>query len=344
MAKERDPLRKRVTIFDVARMAGVSPSSVSNALNGRSHAMSEETLARVQDAIARLNYRPSSLARSLVTRSTNTIGVVMAEIETPLFLQALHAIEPIARAQHYNLLLSLARDEADERVALGFLLEKQADGIIFVSTSAYRDEDHLRELRSAGVPVVLINRATRHEEYDQVNWDNSAGVAAATEYFLAAGHRRIAHMVGPGNRRSTEERLAGYLRALEQRGLPCDPAYLLPGDFTAPAAEWQKIVYQILALHPRPTAVLAADDALAATCLSVFSREGVRVPQDIAVVGIDDQPYASLLNPALSTVRLPISEAGRWAMELLFARFHGKTGPGEHVVIPCEFVVRESSG
>ena len=242
--------------------------------NGRWDAMGEETLGRIQDAIASLNYRRSSLARGLVTRSTSTIGVVMAEIETPLFLQALHAIEPIARTQQYNLLLSLAHDEADERVSLGFLLEKQADGIIFVSTSVYRDESHLHELRAAGLPIVLINRATCHVDFDQVNWDNSVGVAAATEHLLALGHRNIAHMVGPPNRRSTEERLAGYQRALDRRGLPCDPACLLPGDFTASPVAWEASAHQVLALRPRPTAVIAADDAMAAVCLRVLWPRG----------------------------------------------------------------------
>jgi LacI family transcriptional regulator len=343
MGEKRELLQKRATIRDVAIAAGVSVSTVSNALNGRHEAMTGDTLTRIQNAIAELKYRRSNLARGLVTRNTHTIGVVMAEIDTPLFLQALNHIDPVTRTRNYNLVLCLARDEADERKALEFLFEKQVDGIIFVSTSAFRDESHLEELAAARIPVVLVNRASHHAEFDQIHWDNSAGVAAATEHLIAQGHRRIAHMVGPADRRSTDERLAGYQKALAAHGLPFDPAHLLPGDFRAPAHEWEAAAHAVLALRPRPTAVIAADDAMAAICLRVFSHAGVRVPGDLAVVGIDDQPYAAFLNPALTTVRLPIAEAGRLAAEMLLARLAGMAGPCEHKVIPCELVVRESS-
>lgn len=344
MGEKRELPRKRATIRDVASAAGVSVSTVSNALNGRHEAMTGDTLARIESAIAELKYRRSNLARGLVTRNTHTIGIVMAEIDTPLFLQALNHIEPVTRTRNYNLLLCLARDEADERNALGFLFEKQVDGIIFVSTSVFHEESHLHELAAAGLPVVLVNRFSRHDEFDQVNWDNSAGIAAATEHLIALGHRRIAHLVGPVDRRSTEERLAGYQKALAAHGLPCDPAYLLPGDFRATAVEWEAAAHAVLALRPRPTAVIAADDAMAAICLRVFSRAGVRVPGDLAVIGIDDQPYAAFLNPALTTVRLPIAAAGRLAADMLLARLAGLIGPAEHAIIPCELVVRESSG
>jgi LacI family transcriptional regulator len=342
MPKRRHTLARRVTIKDVARAAGVSVTTVSNVLNGRTEAMSEETLLRVQEAIRSLKYRPSSVARSMVTRRTATIGLIVAEIETPLFLQALNFVEPIARGAGYNILLCNARNPDDERQAVNVLLEKQVDGIIFLSTSLYMDDGYLLQLPPPAPPMVLINRATVYDRFDHINWDNICVTMTVVEYLVELGHRRIAHLRGPVNRRAAEERLRGYQLALEQHGLEYREDYVQPGDFTA-SPEAQQATLALLDLSPRPTAILAANDIVAAAVQRTVQRAGLRVPQDMTVVGVDDQPLCTYLNPALTTVRFPIIEAGKLAVQMLLDRIAGQRTEVEHITLPFGLIVRESS-
>ncbi|MCL4393928.1 MAG: LacI family transcriptional regulator [Chloroflexi bacterium] len=336
--------RSRVTIKDVAREAGVSISTVSNVLNGRMDAMSEETLQRIQKAVASLRFRPNSLARSMVTQRTGSIGLILDEIETPLFLQALSVIEPIARRAGYNVLMCNARNVVDEREALDLLLDKQIDGLIFLSTTELREDEYLLELQVAGLPVVLINRETENigPYHDLVCWDNVGGVAAAVEHLVRQGHRRIAHLRGPIKRRSSEERLRGYRLGLEKSGLSYDESYVRSGDYTETPEAWAKATDELLALAEPPTAIIASDDVVAAVVMRAIQDAGLRVPADISVVGIDDQPFCTYLNPALATVRLPVVDAGERAIALLLDRIAGEGTAGRRILLPCPLIVRGS--
>ncbi len=335
---------KPVTIKDVARKAGVSITTVSNVLNERTHSMAEETQQRVLDVMRELNYRPNALARGLVTRRTATIGVVIAEIETPLFLQALNTIEPIARAAGYNVLMSNARDPQEEYDVFQVLLEKQVDGLILLSVSEMVEDDYIPELERLHVPTVLVNRATTHDNLDQINWDDTTGVVGAVEHLITLGHRRIAHLCGPERRRSGDNRLRGYRIALERHGIPWREEYVRPGDYTASSSEWCTSTERLLELSPRPTAIVASDDIVAATAMKTIQHLGLRVPQDVAVIGIDDQHFCTYLYPALTTVQLPVREAGKRAVEMILDRIAGRRVECEHIILPCALVVRESCG
>jgi len=322
----------------------VSIATVSNMLNGRTDAMSEETLHRIQEAVARLRFRPNIVARSMVTRRTGSIGLILDEIETPLFLQALTVIEPMARSAGYNVLLCNARHVREEREALNLLLEKQIDGLILLSTSERREDAYLLELQEVGLPVVLINRKTDHlgPNYDSICWDNVGGVAAAVEHLVHQGHRRIAHLRGPLRRRSSEERLRGYRLGLKECGLVHDETYIRSGDYTGTPEAWEKATTELLALANPPTAIIASDDLVAAVVMRTIQNAGLRVPANIAIVGIDDQPFCTLLNPALATVRLPVIEAGQRAIALLLDKIGGKGEAGTHILLPCPLIVRGS--
>lgn len=336
--------RNRATIKDVAKAAGVSVTTVSNMLNERTDSMTAETLQRIQKAILKLDYRPSRVARSMVTRRTATIGVVVAEIETPLFLQALEVIEPIARAAGHNILLAVARNLEDENDAIDLFLEKQVDGIIFLSTSRYVSDDLLFRLPVSAPPIVLVNRTTAHTRFNRIDPDNTGGVIAAIDYLVQLGHRRIAHFHGPDSRRSFEERLQGYKLGLKKNGLPYLENYLYSGDYTAEQTIWEQSTRRMLAQTPRPTALIAANDAVAATAMRVIQQTGLRIPEDISIVGIDDQPFCTYLNPTLTTVQLPIIDAGRQAIHLLLALISGGRTDVEHVLLPCPLIVRKSTG
>jgi LacI family transcriptional regulator len=320
-------------------------TTVSNLLNGRTDAMTEETRQRVQDTIVRLNYRPSRVARSLVTRRTATLGLILSEIETPLFLQSVNIIEPIARTAGYNTLFCNARSSEDEQQVVTLLLDKQVDGIIFLSNSNYRDADHLSRLPASAPPIVLVNRTTHLTRFDHILWDNTGGAAEAIDHLVRLGHTRIAHLHGPLNRRSTAERVEGFKQGLARNGLEFNPAYLCSGDFTGPPEVWERSTLDLLDLPQPPTAILAADDIVAAIVIRTLQRAGLNLPRDMAVVGIDDQPViSSYINPRLTTVRLPVTEAGQLAIEMLLNRIAGLRTEIERVILPCPLIVRDSCG
>ena len=334
---------KRSTISDVAKLAGVSPSTVSNVLNGRLSAMTEETLQRINDAIKSLDYQPSSLARSLKTQHTATIGIILAEVESPLFLNSLHIIEPLARAAGYSLLMSVCSSLQDERQALHILLNKQVEGIIFFSTSALVKETHLLELVDADTPVVLVNRASRLAGLYQVNWDDEGDTRAVTNYLIDLGHKHIGYLAGPITRRSTTDRLKGFRAALESHDLPYRSEYVRSGDYTGLPQDWIRATRELLALAPRPSAIIASNDTVAATVMRALQKDGVRVPDDVSLVGHDDQPFAELLTPALTTMREPVMQSGKQAIQMLLGHLQGKPPRVRHVTIPGKLIVREST-
>jgi LacI family transcriptional regulator len=336
--------RTTPTIKDVARTAGVSTTTVSNALNGRLQMMASETFERIQSVIRELSYHPNSVARGLVTHRTATIGLILAEIETPLFLQAVPPLEAAARSVGYNVLLCVARCATDEQEAISVLLEKDVEGIIFFSSSEYRDDSHLAELRTRGLPTVLVNRASQHAAFSQVNWDQTEAVASAVGWLTELGHQRIAILTGPESRRSTVERLDGYRQGLARCGIPFAQEYVRPGDFTAEAAGWEESTVSLLRLSKRPTAVVASDDIVAAVVLNTVQNAGLSVPQDISVLGIDDQPFSEYLNPGLTTIRLPTTAAGQRAAEMALGWITGRSTQVEHLVLPCPLIVRRSCG
>jgi DNA-binding LacI/PurR family transcriptional regulator len=334
---------KRVTIKDVALRAGVSPATVSNALNHRTDAMTENTLLRIRETIQSLGFRPSGVARALVTHHTLTIGVIISEIETPLFLQAVSLIEPVARSAGYYVLLYNARNLEEEQDALDLLLEKQVEGIIFLSISEHRDNEHLLRPQSMGVPLVLINRSFPEGSCDQITWNNAGGVLDAVNHLFVLGHRHIAFLRGPENRCSSEERLDGYRLGLESNGLPYCEEYVSSGDYTGSLEAWQYSTHELLSLSTPPTALIASDDIVAAVAMRTIQTAGLSVPGDVSVVGIDDQPFSTYLQPALTTVRLPVTGAGLQAIRILLDRIAEPVKPIQRIVLPCSLIVREST-
>jgi LacI family transcriptional regulator len=337
---------KRATIKDVAHVAGVSVTTVSNVLNRRTEAMTEETLQRIQNTIQLLNYRPSRVARSLVTQQTATIGVIISEIDTPLFLQALNDIENIAREAQYNILLAItAQNLEDEPDIVDLLLEKQVDGIIYLSTSVLASENYLENLPSSLPPLVLINRTGNFAgKIDRINFDNFNGVVEAIDYLVKLGHRHIAHLLGPANRSSSAERFNGYQAGLKKHNLLYNPAYVRRVDFDEPYQTWQESTLKLLVASPQPTAIIAANDRVGAVAMRTVQNVGLRVPNDISIIGIDNQPFCNYLNPTLTTVQLLINDAGQQAIRLLLSRLATPGANVQNILLPCPLIIRESTG
>lgn len=321
----------------------MSTTTVSNVLNDRTGAMAPSTRQRVLEAARTLDYRPSQAARSLASRQTATLGLVIAEIATPLFFSAVSSVERVARESNYNVLLCHASTAEEEHAALDLLRQKEVEGVIFLSTSDYRDDGLLHTL-AEGLPIVTINRSGTGGAFDRVSWNNEQGIADAVRHLHQLGHTQIAFLRGPARRQSSDERQRGYRYGLAECGLQFNPSYVVTADYTTGPIEWQAATQDLIGLAERPTAVLASDDSVAAVVMRTLQIAGVRVPEDIALVGVDDQSFAPLLNPALTTVRLPVLEAGQTAISLLLERLRGVTRPAARVVLPMTLVVRESCG
>jgi LacI family transcriptional regulator len=307
---------RRVTIRSVADAAGVSMSTVSNVLSGRHEQMAPETRERVLAAIARLNYQPNHVARSLVTRKTATIGLIMSEVTNSLYPPVTVGAEEACREAGYGLLLANAEDAASEERAA-----KQVDALIVFAVSLLdADSEDLYATQAAGTPVVAINRALPVDAPLSAVWfDHRAGGGQATRHLIALGHRRIAHIAGPANRLTGIQRRQGYEDALREEGIVPDPALIAVADdysFTSGERLMARLWEQ------RPTAVFVAGDAMALGAMRALARLGVRIPDHCSLAAFGNPDFVRYATPAITTVDLPVSTAGRVAVELALRRMH----------------------
>lgn len=304
-----------VTIRSVAQEAGVSIATVSNVLNGRHQQMSPETLERVQEAITRLGYRPNQLAQSLATNRTATIGLIVSELLNPLYPPVILGVEAAVRKVGSAVLLANAPDAERERRAVDAMLSKHVEGLILFSTSFVEtDNSQLVQVQRTGTPIVVINRHVPPElSLPRVAFDHFGGSRLATEYLLRLGHRRIAHIAGPPNRFTGRERRAGYAAALAAAGIPLDERLIAEGDYSFGAG--RQLLPQVWREHP--TAVFVGGDAMALGVVRAAAELGLRVPDDLSLVAFGNPDLIRYATPAMTTIDLPVIEAGRVAADLL---------------------------
>jgi LacI family transcriptional regulator len=309
---------RRATIRSVAGEAGVSISTVSNVINGRHEQMAPETLERVRSAMERLRYQPNHVAQSLVTNRTATIGLIMSEVTNALYTPVTIGAEAACRDAGYSLLLANSEDIASERRLVEVMRAKQVDALILFSIS-YVDiaNDHLLQAQAQGLPVVAINRHIPVEGPLSAVWfDHFGGGRQATQHLIDLGHRRIAHIAGPQHRFTGQQRQRGYESALVEAGIGHDPALVAEGDYSFESGE--ALMEKLLA--ERPTAVFVGGDAMALGALRALSRHRVRVPQELSFVAFGNPDFVRFATPAITTIDLPVAEAGRVAVELALAR------------------------
>ncbi len=327
-----------VTIKDVARVAQVSVATVSRALNGHGN-VAEEVRNRVFAAAKELRYTPHAAARSLSSRRTQTLGVVLPDLHGEFFSELIRGIDQVARAQRLHLLVSSYHGNPEEQGAALGAMRGRVDGLLvmspFVETPSLLGE-HLEP----SFPAVLINSQAGLDGTAVLGVDNYGGAVAMVEHLVAAGHRHIAFIAGPTDNFDAHERLRGYRDTLA-RLLPDVPARVLQGDFDE--ASGHRAGRDLLASSQRPDAVFAANDMMALGCLFAFAQAGVNVPADMALAGFDDIPLARYVHPALTTIRVNIAELGARAARLLIELVAGEAA-SESSVISTELIVRESSG
>jgi LacI family transcriptional regulator len=328
-----------VTIKDVAREAEVSVATVSRALNGHDN-VAAEVRKLVLETANRLRYQPHAAARSLSSRRTQTIGVVLPDLYGEFFSELIRGIDAVARAHRQHLLVSSYHGHPEEQGEALRAMRGRVDGLLVLSP--YADQPgFLTDNLPAGLPAVLLNTRLPDAAYATLSIDNYGGASAMVRHLADTGHGRIAFIGGPRDNIDARERLRGYRDALA-RLLPQEKPWELPGDF-GEASGYEAGKRIVMAKH-RPDAVFAANDMMALGCLYAFNEAGVRVPDDIALAGFDDIPLARFVHPPLTTMRVNIAELGGRAMTRLLAAIETdgeKSVPAQ--TLPPELIVRQSS-
>jgi LacI family transcriptional regulator len=334
------PLRRRavsnrITIRDVAREADVSIASVSRVLNNLD-SVAESTRERVLEVAERLRYVAHEGARSLTRQQTFAIGLILPDLHGEFFSELLRGADSSARAAGYHLLVSTAHGQVDEALSAIRSMRGRVDGLLLMSPDfdAASVERHL----PADLPAVFLNSHTG-DAATVVAIDDYAGAVAMVRHLAASGRRRIAHISGPAANGDAAERLRGYR---DSRPGDDDPLLVYPGDFSEEAG--RAAGRHFAALDPRPDAIFAANDLMAAGCLQSLVECGVRVPQDIAIGGFDDVPLARFLSPPLTTMRTDVAHFARLAVERLVADMSGAADPAKVDPIMPVLVVRHSCG
>lgn len=342
----RTPTRtRRPTQADVARLAGVSQPVVSYVLSGDPDApVAPETRERVLAAIAQLRYVPDRTARSLRNRRTSTVAGIIPDITNPFYPAFERGVQDIAEAAGYDLVTWNTDGVGDkERKALRAARESRVAGLIV--TPFHLDLDDLLPLAEDGIAVV-VNGEVPYDPtpagIDVVGIDNAAAAAGAVAYLIERGHTRIGMIAGEEGTPPREGRVRGYEQALRAHALPLDAVLIRHGDFAE--AGGYHAAGELLKLPDRPTAVFAANDLMAMGAMIRFREEGVRVPEDIAIVGYDDIPAARLVHPPLTTVAQYPERIGRRAAELVVERLEGRAPAfGRRERLPFDLIVRESA-
>lgn len=328
-------------IRDVAKLAGVAPITVSRVVNG-ADSVTEDTRQRVQQAIDQLHYVPNSLARSLRSRQSHTIALIVSDITNPFWTTVARGVEDTAAENDYRTILcNTDENPAKETNYLNLLVGRRVDGIIVAP--ATREKKRLSLLKQVQVSCVLIDRRVEGFKADLVYGDSRTGARLLLDHLIELGHRRIALINGPSTISTAQDRADGYRETLEQHGLNVDENLIFQGEFKQESG--YRLVKQALVCNPRPTAIFAANNFIALGVLQALQEANLRVPEDIALVCIDDIPYLSAIDPFLTVAAQPAYEMGESAARLLVERLTtNRTGKTREVVLAPQLIIRRSCG
>jgi LacI family transcriptional regulator len=330
--------RDRPTIYDVARLAGVSTATVSRALND-SGQIAPATRRSIEAAVEQLGYRPNTIARSLVTKATQTIALLLPDITNPFYASLVSGIQQHALKSGHTMLLCMTEgDPEQEEHYLDLLRAKQVDGALV--DGLVLPPERIARFVDEGFPIVCLDRDVYSPSVPLVQVDNRLGARLAIDHLLSLGHRRIAHVMG-AQTRIAEERLDGYGASLAAVGLAVDGNLVARGGFTEEGGF--TATKRLLEARAEPTAVFAANDLSALGAITAIAAHGLRVPADVSVVGFDDVRLASFTSPPLTTVQQPATEIGEHAARILLDLIQGRPPAQLRFLHTPRLIVRAST-
>src|SRR5690554_2697047 len=333
------------TIKDVARLAKVSPSTVSRVISDHK-SISEETKKRVRKSMQELGYHPNVIARSLIRRSSQALRLVLSRstesaFSNPFFSEILRGISVVTQSHQYSLVLATAANYREEaKQCMQMVMERRVDGVILLA-SRVKDE-LIHQLIDKKCPFVVVGRVSGVKNCYTVNNDNIQAAYSAVRHLLNLGHRRIAFLNGPKEYTFCQDRYQGYSMALSEFGLEVDYNYLRNTENLH--EDGYRLSKELLSIEPRPTALFVADDLMVIGAYRAIKEEKLSIPADISVVGFNDDSFAALIEPPLTTVQIPIYEMGVTAAQMMIAILSGKEPYSPQRILSSELVIRDSCG
>jgi LacI family transcriptional regulator len=328
------------TIKEVAQRAGVSTATVSRVLNNTGP-VGEQTRRRVKEVARELRYSPSALGRSLSTKRTDSIGLLLPDLYGEFFSEVIRGCDETAQLNHYHVLVSSSHNSKDEIEAALQVMRGRVDGLIIMAPQI--DAHTLNANLPHALPVVLLNCYVDGKDFDSMNIDNYGGARDMVRHLISHAHRRIAIIRGTEHNIDASQRLQGYRDALREAGADQTELLELPGDFSE--ASGYDAAKRILSITPRPTAIFASNDATAIGALSALRDQGVQVPDDMALAGFDDIPIASYLTPALTSVHVGINNLGVLAIQHIINAVREKERYAkQQTLLTTRLSIRESCG
>ncbi|MEZ4828624.1 MAG: LacI family DNA-binding transcriptional regulator [Bacteroidia bacterium] len=335
--------KKQVTLLELAKRLNLSPSTVSRALNDR-HRISESTRNRVKQLAEELEYQPNPSAKSLRESKTYSLGVLVPEIAHSFFATAISGIEKAALAAGYNIMICQSHESYEREKAISnALLSSRVDGLLVCPSRETQDFKHFATFIRKDIPVVFFDRISMSFQGSKVVVNDFEGARTAVEFLIQTGCRRIAHIAGPAPLSNSTERLNGYLAALESYDLPDDETLIRHCDMSRDNIS--NIVEELLQLPVRPDAIFTFNDNIAYDVMRIVKRKGLRIPEDISIVGFSDQPLSEMIEPALTTVAQPAYKIGEVAVQLMFEQLDNDDAevPFRTETLETRLIVRDST-
>jgi len=334
-----------ITIKDIAKRAGVSHSTVSRALR-MNNLVSDETARQIRQVAQEMGYRPSAVARSLKTKRTQVLGVIVSSISDPFFSEILNGIEVSAQARGYSLFIAASQhDPIKERQIVQTMMEQRTDGVIICSSSF--SPEHGRQLLSYGFPVVVVNHQGSESFNYSIYHNDVDGSSQITQHLISLGHKRIAYLGNSQSGKTTQDRLQGFLDAMEKADLEVPESYIHHVAGGEPSLGAESVEY-FARLTPGPTAIVCFNDMLAIGVLKGCQLAGLRVPEDLSVTGFDNITFSAFTSPSLTTIDQPKFSIGQEAAQLLLDLLQAVDGTIPDTpnvkVLQGKLLVRESTG
>jgi len=331
---------RHITIKDVAAQAGVSIQTVSRVINNRPD-VSPETRQHIQATIDKLGYQPFANARGLASKRTYTLGLITADFSDFWFSQVATGAEKEAQEHGYYFMLGNSNyAPEDESKVLRLFTERHVEGVLFVRANYEKENDHLTRLQAYGIPIVTVGYLWPETGLAMVDVDNVSGGRKATEYLIGLGHRRIAMIAGPNKWKSVHDRTAGYLQALQNAGIPADQELMCEGTWLHRSG--YENTKALLARKKPFSAIFAQNDRIARGATHALNQAGLRVPEDVSIIGYDDIPEAEFADPPLTTIKQPMAEVGKAATRFLIQMIEDAAITPKQVLFDTTLVIRSS--